>query len=538
MSAGPGILLSAAGPRDWGAHRLRSPLLEHVLTDPPLAPPDASAAPRHVNVAIVGSGFSGLGMAIRLKQEGIEDFEVLERADELGGTWRDNTYPGCACDIPSHLYSFSFAPNPDWSRTYSPQPEIWSYLSRCAEQFGITPHLRFGHEVLSATWDEETARYHVETTAGPLTARVLVAGPGPLSEPSTPAIPGLATFEGTLFHSAAWDHTHDLTGERVAVIGTGASAIQFVPRIQPRVERMTVFQRTAPWIVGLPQRGISQGKRRLYRGRPLVQRIVRGTIYASREVLLLGLAKRRMLAKPTEALARRHLRKHIADPALRARLTPEYRIGCKRILVSNDYYPALEQPNVEVVTEGIREVRPTSLVTVSGAEHHVDTIIYGTGFRPMELPLAEHLRGRDGVVLEDRWRGAPRAHLGTTVAGFPNFFLLIGPNTGLGHNSMVYMIESQIAYVLDCLRTMADRGLALVEVREEAQAEYNRDVQEQMKGTVWIEGGCASWYLDADGVNRTLWPSFTFAFRRRTRRFDVESYRVETRAPDRAPALA
>jgi len=514
-------------------------MLEHVAIDPPPAPavtPDAK--PRHIRVAIVGSGFSGLGMAIRLKQEGIEDFEVLERAGELGGTWRDNTYPGCACDIPSHLYSFSFAPNPDWSRTYSPQPEIWSYLRRCAERFGIIPHLRFGHEVLSATWDEDAARWHIETAAGPLTAQVLVAGPGPLSEPSTPEIPGLDSFEGTAFHSAEWDHGHDLTGERVAVIGTGASAIQFVPGIQPKVGRMTVFQRTPPWVMPNPDRPISERERRVYRARPLAQWLVRGAIYASREILVLGIAKRQSLAKPIEALARCHLRRQIADPALRARLTPSYRIGCKRILVSNEYYPALEQPNVEVVTEAIREVRPGSVVTESGAEHHVDTIIHGTGFRPMELPLAEHLRGRGGVLLEDRWHGAPRAHLGTTVAGFPNFFLLIGPNTGLGHNSMVYMIECQLAYVMDCLRTMEERGLAAVDVRAEAQAEFNREVQEQMKGTVWIEGGCASWYLDAEGVNRTLWPSFTFAFRRRTRRFDAESYRTQRRTRESEPAAA
>ncbi len=489
---------------------------------------------RHTRVAIVGAGFSGLGMAIGLKRAGIDDFVVLERAAEGGGTWRDNTYPGCACDVQSDLYSFSFLPHPDWRRRYSPWSEIQAYLRRCAERFGIGPHTLWDHELRDARWDDEARRWRIATTAGPRTADVLILGAGPLSEPAIPALPGLDRFAGTTFHSARWDHEHDLTGERVAVIGTGASAVQFVPRIQPRVGRLTLFQRTPPWVVPRLDRPISGRRRALYRALPLAQRLVRAAIYWQRERGALALVYRPRMMAEAERVALAHLAAQVPDPALRAKLTPDYRMGCKRILLSDDFYPALTRDNVEVVTERIREVRPAGIVTEDGAERAIDTIIFATGFHVTDAPYAGRVRGRHGRSLADAWRDGPRAYLGAAVAGFPNLFLLLGPNTGLGHSSMVFMVESQVAYIRDCLRLMDRRGLASVEVRPEVEERHNEALQRRLRRTVWASG-CASWYLDARGRNTTLWPGFTWEYRLRTRRFDPASYSLTPAVP-RPPA--
>src|SRR5215210_2681576 len=485
---------------------------------------------RDVEVAIVGSGFAGLGMAIRLKQEGVDDFVVLERAGEIGGTWRDNAYPGCACDVPSHLYSFSYAPNPAWTRTFSPQGEIQAYLLRCAERFGVRPHVHLRHEVVEAAWDDALSRWRIETSAGPLTARVLVAAMGALSEPQVPALPGLERFEGTRFHSAGWDHGHDLAGERVAVVGTGASAIQFVPQIQPRVGRLHVFQRTAPWIMPRPDRPLTPAERRIYRRLPQAQLLMRAGIYWARESFVLGFMHPRVM-RLQQRLAERHLRRQVPDAQLRAKLTPDYTMGCKRVLISNDYLPSLTRPNVEVVTDAIREVGERSIVTADGSERDVDTIIFGTGFHVTDMPAAERIRGRDGVLLADVWQGSPKAYAGTSVAGFPNLFLVPGPNTGLGHTSVIFMIESQVSYVADALRYLDRERAAAIEVRPQAQAAFHADVDRRMRGTVWTSGGCRSWYLDANGRNSTLWPGFTWPFRRMTRRFDPATYVVRASAP-------
>jgi cation diffusion facilitator CzcD-associated flavoprotein CzcO len=477
----------------------------------------------HHRVAIIGTGFAGLGMAIRLKQAGHHDFVLLERARDIGGTWRDNTYPGCQCDVPSHLYSFSFAPNPGWSRTFSHQEEIWDYLRGCAERFGITPHLRFDHEVLEAAWDEGAGVWRLATSSGDLTADVVISGTGALSEPAIPDLPGLEDFEGAAFHSARWDHDFDLENKRVAVIGTGASSIQFVPRIQPRVEKLHLFQRTPPWVLPHSDRPITDPERRAYRRLPLLQRLMRSGIYWARETFLLPFVRQRF-AKLPEGIGRRHLRKQVPDPELRRKLTPDYTFGCKRALLSNDYYPALSQPNVEVVADGIAEVRPNSVVAADGTEREVDAIIFGTGFRVQDMPVIERVHGRDGHSLAEDWRESMQAYLGTTVAGFPNFFMLLGPNTGLGHTSVVVMVEAQIAYVMDALRAMDRNDWRTLEVREEAQRDYNERVQKGLRGTVWNDGGCASWYLDRSGRNTTLWPSFTWRFRERTRRFDPAPY--------------
>jgi cation diffusion facilitator CzcD-associated flavoprotein CzcO len=485
------------------------------------------------DVAIVGSGFSGLGMAIRLKQAGHDDFVVLERASEIGGTWQANTYPGCACDVPSHLYSFSFAPNPDWTQTYSTQPEIWAYLRRVADDFGVRPHVRLDTAVESATWVDD--HWALETSRGTLRARVLVAGIGPLTEPKIPDIPGLEDFPGPVFHSARWDHDAELTGKRVASVGTGASAIQYVPAIQPDVAKLHVFQRTPPWVVPHTNRPIRDWERRLFRAVPAAQRLVRGGIYAGREALVLGFVKRPRLMKVVERMARKHMERQIDDPELLQKVTPGYTIGCKRILPSNRWYRALTKPNVELVTDRIERVNGRAIVTADGREREIDAIVLGTGFHVTDIPAAHRIRGRDGVLLEDLWHGSPRAHLGSTVGGFPNLFFLLGPNTGLGHSSMVYMIESQIEHVMAALRHMCEHGAETIEVTEEAQARYNHELERKLERTVW-NTGCASWYLDRTGRNSTAWPDWTWKFRRRVAELDPSEYRLDV--PVREPVAA
>jgi cation diffusion facilitator CzcD-associated flavoprotein CzcO len=484
----------------------------------------------HHRIAIVGAGFGGIGMGIRLKREGEHDFVILERDAEIGGTWYANTYPGCRCDVPSHLYSFSFAPNPEWSSTFSPQPEILDYLRGCADRFGVTPHVRLGTELVGADWDSNARVWRLDTSQGELTADVLISAQGGLSEPSMPDLPGLESFEGAAFHSARWDHDHDLTGERVAVIGTGASAIQFVPEIQPRVGRLHVFQRTAPWVMPRGDRALKPAERRLFRRLPAAQLAVRAAIYWARESFVM-LFRHPRLGKGAERIALRHLHAQVRDPELRRKLRPDFSIGCKRILPSDEWYPALTQPNVEVVTDVIREVRPRSIVTADGTEREVDTIVFGTGFRVTDLPIAERIRGRTGLSLAEEWRGSPQAYLGTTVAGYPNLFLLVGPNTALGHSSIIFMIESQINHVAGALRALRERGAATVEVRADVQRGYNAELERRTRGTVWVTGGCSSYYIDRNGRNSTLWPSFTWEFRRRTRSFDAGEYRLERREP-------
>jgi cation diffusion facilitator CzcD-associated flavoprotein CzcO len=483
----------------------------------------------HQHIAIVGAGFSGLGMAARLKQEGVHDFVVLERAEDLGGTWRENTYPGCACDVPSNLYSFSFAPNPDWSHTFSPQPEIWEYMRRVSREHSLDAHIRYGHEVTAADWDAQEQRWRITTSGGDLTADMLVAAAGPLSDPKLPEIEGIDTFEGTIFHSARWQHDHALEGERVGVIGTGASSIQLVPQIQPLVERLHVFQRTPPWIVPHRNRPTRRIERALFRALPAAQRLVRGAVYLARELFVLPLMHPREGSLP-ERLGRRHLREQVQDPDLRARLTPNYRIGCKRILISDEYYPALVQPNVEVVTEAIRAITPRGIVTADGVEHELDTIILGTGFHVTDYPVSDWICDGSGRSLAEHWHGSAQAYLGTAVAGFPNLFLLVGPNTGLGHNSIIFMIESQLHYLMQCLRFMEGGDLDVIEVRAPVQRRYNEELQRRLRGTVWTSGGCVSWYVDEHGRNTTIWPGSTWPYRRRLRQFDPADYELRPRA--------
>ncbi|MDQ6608123.1 MAG: NAD(P)/FAD-dependent oxidoreductase [Actinomycetota bacterium] len=484
----------------------------------------------HHDVIVVGTGFAGIGMAIELKKSGEHDFVVLEKADSVGGTWRENRYPGCACDVQSHLYSFSFEPNPKWSRMFAPQPEIRAYLEDCTDKYGVRPHIRFGSELTGARFDEADGLWYVEVNGSEsrLTARVLVAGFGPLSRPEYPQIDGVERFEGKFFHSAQWDADYDLSGKRVAVVGTGASAIQFVPEIAGDVEQMYLFQRTPPWVLPKPDRRTTAVERLLFRRFPALQRAYRDSIYWRLETRVLGFTVHPKAMKAAELLGRLHIRRGIKDPELRRAVTPDYTIGCKRILMSGDYYPALDRDNVELVTGGVARVTERGVVAKDGTEREVDAIIYGTGFKVRDPLGALKIRGRGGADLAQLWRERGlEAYLGTTVAGFPNLFILVGPNTGLGHNSIVYMIESQVHYVLEAIRTMRERDVAFVDVKPDVQARFNQDLQDQLTGTVW-SSGCSSWYLDENGKNRTLWPGFTFKFRRATDEFQADHYNLET----------
>lgn len=494
--------------------------------------PDVVTLPGHVRTLVVGAGFAGLAVAAKLLGEDpAADLLVLERATEVGGTWRDNTYPGCACDVPTSLYSFSFAPNPDWSHTYGRQPEIYAYLRKVARDTGIHARTVFDCPLVEARWDATTQRWAVTTTRGELTADVLVVATGTLSAPKLPDVPGLADFTGTTFHSARWDHDHDLAGERVAVVGTGASAVQFVPEIVDTAAHLTVFQRTPGWVIPRLDRTFSRAERALYRRVPAAQKAMRGFVYGYRELYILPLAKVRSLLPAIGTVARAKLRLEVPDAGLRADLTPDYTVGCKRLLLTNAWLPTLARPDVDVVTTGLARITPTGVVDGAGTEREVDTLIFATGFTPTEPPVAHQVRGRDGRTMAEHWDGSPSAHRGTTVAGFPNLFLMYGPNTNLGHSSIVYMLESQARYVADALSTMEREHLGEVEVREDVVSGWGDRMQDGLQRTVWNAGGCASWYFDSRGRNSAMWPTFTFRFRRALRRFDVESFRT-------APAVA
>ncbi|MFI0351939.1 flavin-containing monooxygenase [Actinomadura sp. 9N407] len=464
-------------------------------------------------IVIIGSGFAGLGMAIRLKKNGFDDFVILEKSEALGGTWHDNTYPGCACDVPSHMYSFSFELNPGWTRMFAPQPEIRAYMERTADKYGVREHIRFGSAVDAMEYDEDARRWNVTLADGEvLTSRAVVSGVGALHIPSFPDLPGIERFQGTAFHSAEWDHSYDFTGKRVAVVGTGASAIQFVPQLVGKVDELVLFQRTPPWIQPKPDRKIPAPIRKTFEKVPGTARTFRDLIYWTLEARAVGFTIDPRLAAPQEKLARWQIKRQISDPELRAKVTPDYTLGCKRVLLSNDYYPALARPNVEVETSAVAEVREHSIVTKDGREYEVDAIVYGTGFKVVDAMSEWRVIGRDGVKIQEAWADGIEAHHGTTIPGFPNFFMMLGPNTGLGHNSVVFMIETQIQHVLSLLRQMQERGAETVEPRPEATRSYNDRMQRRLRKAVWNEGGCDSWYLDDQGVNRSLWPGHTFEF--------------------------
>ncbi len=501
--------------------------------------PETSApgtADRVHEVLVVGSGFAGLGQLLALRRAGITDVVLLEKSEALGGTWRDNTYPGCACDIPSHMYSLSTVPNPDWSRSYSPQPEIREYLERVADAEDLRRHVRFGQEMTGATWDEQSRTWTVHTRGGrSWRARFLVHGVGALHLPKTPDLPGAASFDGPSFHSAKWDHDVDLRGKKVAVIGTGASAIQFVPQIAGVVAEVQLYQRTPAWVLPKNDKPLPEGRRRFFARHPRAHRAYRSAMYAALESRALGFNSNPAALRPVEWLATKNIERHIDDPELVAKLTPDYSIGCKRVLVSNDYYPTLNRPDVDVVTGGVREVRASSIVDGDGTERDVDVIIYGTGFRVTDAFDSLEIIGRGGRTLRDVWaQDGMATHLGLTVTDFPNMFFLLGPNTGLGHNSVVFMIECQTRWVAQAIGTVHTMGMGGLDVRAEVQQRSNAAVQRRLDKGIWTRGGCTSWYLDAAGVNRTIWPGFTVRYWWETRRLDPTDFEFFGRAADAA----
>lgn len=477
-----------------------------------------------LDALIVGSGFSGLCMGIRLKQAGIDSFAILEKDEDVGGTWRDNIYPGAACDIPSHLYSYSFEPNPHWSRTYSPYNEIWFYLKHCAEKYGLSPHIRFQHKVSGAAFDAQTGMWTVNIEGRKaLSARALVLGNGALHIPQLPDIQGLSGFQGKLFHSARWDKHYDLRGKVVGVIGTGASAIQFVPEIAPHVRNMYVFQRTPPWILPKADRAYSELEKQAFEKVPGLRFLTRAGLFWLHELRGVGLINKPSILKLAERLGKQFLEASVKDPALRAKLLPNYRIGCKRILLSNDYYGALQRPNVELVTDSIKYITEKSIVTSDGREREVDVIILGTGFHVADYLAPFKIGGLEGRDLNETIQSTRESYYGITIHGFPNLFLMTGPNTGLGHNSVVFMIEAQSGYALQAIEHMRKRGLRYMDVREGVQHAYSERIQEKLSHTVWNTGGCKSWYLK-DGHNLAIWPGFCYQYWLQTRKLHDEDF--------------
>lgn len=495
------------------------------------ARPDAGAAARaqavnRADMLIVGAGFSGLIMAMEARRRGVRDVAVLEKADEIGGTWRENTYPGVACDIPSHLYSIEDRPKADWTRVYPPGAEIQAYLKEVCEAEGLGELIRFGRTLRRAEWDAGARRWRVETQEGERwEARILVSAIGALHVPKAPEIEGLESFAGEQWHSARWRHDVDLTGKRVAVIGTGASAIQFVPEVAKAAGRATVFQRSAPYVVPRPDGPISPRMRRLYAALPPLRAARRRADFWLHEIRHATFTGKPRAVAFAMRMWRRHLEGAIADPELRRRLTPDYRIGCKRILLSNDFYPAMTRENVALVTEPIARVAPEGVVTRDGTLHAADVLIYGTGFHVTDALGALDIRGAGGRPLAEAWAQGMSAHLGMSVAGFPNLFFLLGPHTGLGHNSVVLMIEAQARHLGRLIDGMRGAGLSAVEPKPERQRAFSGEVTERLAGMVWQAGGCASWYQDAQGRNTTLWPGTVREYQRRMAGAGLDEYR-------------
>lgn len=479
-----------------------------------------------VDVLVVGCGFAGLCMGVRLKETGQKSFMIIEEGADVGGTWRDNHYPGCACDVPSHLYSLSFASKSDWSRLYPSQPELFAYLRDVADRYGLRPHISFNTAMERAEWSEADGCWQVATAGGKVvTAKVLVSGVGALHVPAYPSVPGLDKFQGLMFHSANWPRDCDLRGKRVAVVGAGASAIQFVPKVAEEAERLYVIQRTPPWIFPKRDRAIGNLERALLRYLPGYRRAFRKWLHWRHELRMVALGNDWLL-RFFENRARRQVARHIADPVLRKAVTPNYRMGCKRILLSDDYYQALVRPNVNVVTERITAILPQAVVTADGLERPIDALIFGTGFDFIDSLRNLPVTGRNGIALQTAWQSAIGAYHGITVTGFPNFFMLLGPNTFLGHNSVIMMIEAQAGYVIDCLKQMQENGLRVMDVRPESQLRFDRWLQSRLKGSVWQAGGCRSWYQDDAGRNVALWPGFIANYRRGIRRMSLSDYNV------------
>lgn len=481
---------------------------------------------RHHEVVVIGAGVSGICAAIKLIEAGVEDVVIVEKAETFGGTWRANTYPGCACDVPSGLYSFSFAPNSEWSRLFATQPEILDYVDRVAREHGLVEHTRFGVEVVGSRFDDAAQLWRLETSEGPLSARFVVSAAGPWNEPNLPEIPGLAEFPGEVFHSARWNHDYDLRGKRVAVVGSGASAVQFVPAIAPEVAELHLFQRTAQWVLPKLDHRVPGFEKKVMRRFPFAHKALRATEYALMEGLGVAFRHPRPLMQTVQAVGSAYLRAVVRDPALRAKLTPDYLLGCKRILFSNSYLQSLTRDNVDVHATGVTEFRGNTVVGADGTTAEVDAVILGTGFHILDTPLADIVRGADGRTLAEHWKGSPEAYLGTVTTGFPNAFTVLGPSLGTGHSSAFAILEAQVAFMVSAIASARREGWAGLDVRPEVQARYVDQVQAALTGTVYNAGGCQSYYMDANGRNSFSWPWSTGELTTRVSTFDPTDFTI------------
>lgn len=480
------------------------------------------------DVIIIGSGFSGIGAGIRLIKEGINDFIILEKHENLGGTWRDNTYPGCECDVPSALYSYSFAQNKNWSKVFAGQEEILNYTEKTARDFGVLPYIRFGINGYNIAWQEDEQFWLVYTEQGIYKANKVISCVGYLHEPIMPKLPGLEGFDGAVFHSSRWDHDLDLTGKRVAVIGTGASAIQFMPEIQPKVKDLVAFQRTPQWILPKPDIKLNKFVRGIFQ-LPFTLNLFRKSLYLGMETFGLGFRKPAIL-KRLQGLAKWHINRHIKDEALKKKITPDYTMGCKRVLLSNHYYKTLAQDNVSVVASGVDRIEGNTIIASNGEQYEADVIILGTGFHVADVPIAQRVQGKSGKTMAEIWQGSPEAYRGTTITDFPNFFLVLGPNLAIGHNSAFIIIEAQLDYVMGALTEMRDNNLSSVEVNSQAQEKYNEKVQQDLQTTVWNTGGCTSYYIDENGKNSIGFPWGTLKLRKMLANFDSQAYTLDKKS--------
>ena len=481
--------------------------------------------PQKVDIAVVGTGFAGVCMAIQLLKNGFTDFIILERSNDAGGTWRDNNYPGAACDVHSHLYSFSFEPNPNWSRMFAGHKEIYDYTWHGIKKYGLEPHIRYGKEVTGGKFISESSEWEIGFTDGTnLRANKWLNGMGPLNRPVFPNLSGVKEFKGDYFHSSEWQHDVDLKGKKVAVVGTGASAIQVVPNIADTVKELHVFQRSAPWIIHKPDRPMMKGEKWLFKHLPFIQKLYRWRIYWQNELTAIILVYRPKLTKYIAKLGQMQLNKYIKDPELRKKFTPNYSMGCKRILPSNHFYPTFNKDHVHLNIEGIERITENGILDKSGNEIELDAIIYATGFQASEYPEEFQVTGKDGQPLAEVWKDGPEAYLGTTLSGFPNMFFIIGPNTGLGHSSMTIMIEASVQYIIECLKAMKKNDAKTMDVKQDVQDAFNVDIQAKLAKTIWQSGGCVSWYQTSTGKNTSLWPGFTFSFINKTKRVKEGDY--------------
>lgn len=477
-----------------------------------------------LETAIVGAGFGGIGLAIKLQQARRSDFVVFEKAADVGGVWRDNIYPGAACDVPSHLYSFSFEPNPHWSRSFGGQAEIRDYLQHCTDKHKLQKKIRFNAEIESLVFDEKACLWDLQIAGGErVRARAVVLAVGGLNVPAYPNIEGLDTFKGKVMHTAEWDADYDMSAKRVGVIGTGASAIQVVPSIQAKVSELKLFQRTAPWVMPKHDIRISPRWRQRYERFPLLQKLHRLLQYWTLESMAPVMIKNNWMTRIAENLGHRYIARMIKDPVLREKVTPSYALGCKRVLLSDEYYPALTQPNVEVLTQGIERIEADGIVGHDGSKTELDAIVLATGFKVPVAGAPFKIEGLGGRVLDEDWRGGSEAYLGLSVSAYPNLLYIMGPNTGPGNISVIFYIESQLRYIMSYLDHLRNSTLATLDLKEDVQREFNVDIQQKMQKTTWMSG-CDSWYLTPDGKNTTLWPGYSWQYRMQSRDFDVSIY--------------